>query len=117
LGPEKEQEAGAAIGGGGDEVERIGALIAAEIAGFAAEGRAAELVLAEFRAALVAPEAVEVQFSGGLMSECWAVTRANGPYRVVFMPMAGYFSLCVEGPFGPLDIGVHGSAIDCFGSV
>ena len=36
-----------------------------------------------------------------VVQEPWAVTRANGPYRVVFMPAAGYFSLCVEGPFGP----------------
>jgi hypothetical protein len=101
----------------GGQAERIGELIAAEIAGFRAGDRAAGMALAEFRAALREPEAVEVQFSGGVMQECWVVTRANGPYRVVFMPGAGYFSLCVEGPFGPLDIGVHGSAIDCFGSV
>ncbi|MFV0514137.1 MAG: hypothetical protein ACK5MY_10985 [Jhaorihella sp.] len=95
----------------------IKALIAEEVAGFQGRDRAGRIALADFRAALTEPEAVPVQFSGGLVQECWAVTRANGPYRVVFMPVAGYFSLCVEGPFGPLDIGVHGSAIDCFGSV
>ena len=97
--------------------DAIKALIAAEIAGFHGGGQAGRITLAEFRAALMEPEAVSVQFSGGLVGGCWAGTRANGPYRVVFMPAAGYFSLCVEGPFGPLDIGVHGKAIDCFGSV
>ncbi len=92
-------------------------MIAAEIEAFDDSGRAGRMSLAEFRAALIGPEAVEVQFSGGFLRQCWAVTRRKGPYRVVFMPEAGYFSLCVEGPFGPLDIGVHGRAIDCFGSV
>lgn len=101
----------------GWDAEGIKAMIAGEIAGFRAEGRAARITLAEFRAAVTEPEAVSVQFSGGLQQDCWAVTRANGPYRVVFLPSAGYFALCVEGPFGPLDIGVHGKAIDCFGSV
>jgi hypothetical protein len=93
------------------------ALIAGEIAVFEEGDRAARMTLAEFRAARQVPEAVEVQFSGGLAQECWAVTRANGPYRVVFMPKAGYFSLVIESAFGPVDIGVHGKAIDCFGSV
>lgn len=101
----------------GGERQRIKAMIAAEIAGFPVQGRAGRIALADFRAAVSEPEAVSVQFSGGIPQDCWAVTRANGPYRVVFMPVAGYFSLCVEGPFGPLDIGVHGSAIGCFGSV
>ena len=54
---------------------------------------------------------------GGLVQVCWAVTRPNGPYQVIYMPRAGYFSLCVASAFGPLDIGVHGAAIECFGSV
>ena len=73
--------------------------------------------LEELRAALVEPEAVEVQFSGAVMMTCWAVTGRKGPYRVVYLPEAGYFSLCVEGPFGPLDIGVHGNAVGCYASV
>ena len=71
----------------------------------------------ELRAALVEPEAIEVQFSGAVMVTCWTVTGRKGPYRVIYMPEAGYFSLCVEGPFGPLDIGVHGEAVKCFASV
>jgi len=26
----------------------------------------------------------------------------------MFLPEAGFFWLCVDGPFGPVDIGVHG---------
>jgi len=99
------------------EAARAEALIAAEIAGFEGEGRAARMTLAAFQEALVTPEAIGVQFSGGHERECWAVTALNGPYRVVFMAEAGYFSLVIEGAFGPVDIGVHGKAIDCFASV
>ncbi|MCA0870290.1 hypothetical protein LCL97_05615 [Seohaeicola saemankumensis] len=102
---------------GPELAERIRGLIAREMSDFAADTSVAEATLAAFRAALEEPAAVEVQFSGGVMQQCWSVTRANGPYRVVYMPRAGYFSLCVEGQFGPLDIGVHGTAIGCFGSV
>jgi len=97
----------------GEDMRRtIRAMIAAELDNPADPGAAAEL-----RAALVEPEEVEVQFSGGVMLSCWTVTAAKGPYRVIYMPEAGYFSLCVEGPFGPLDIGVHGEATGCFASV
>jgi len=96
---------------------RAKVLIEAEIAGFEARDRAARMTLEEFRAARQEPEAVMVAFSGGVTRECWAVTTANGPYRVVFMAELGYFSLVIEGPFGPVDIGVYGKAIDCFGSV
>jgi hypothetical protein len=72
---------------------------------------------ADFQAVRLAPEAVAVQFSGGHVSECVRVTRSDGDYSVVWMPRAGSFSLCVESVFGPLDIGVHGRALDCFGSV
>ncbi len=96
---------------------RATTLIEAEIAGYEARDRAAAMTLEEFRAARQEPEAVMVAFSGGMARECWAVTRRNGPYRVVFMAEVGYFSLVIEGPFGPIDIGVHGKAIDCFGSV
>ncbi len=100
-----------------DEAARAEALIAAEIAGFDETERAARMTLEAFCEAMVAPEAIEVQFSGGFTQECWAVTALNGPYRVVFMAEAGYFSLVIEGAFGPVDIGVHGKAIDCFASV
>lgn len=73
--------------------------------------------LEDFRAALCAPEPVTVNFSGGITQACWTVTRANGPYRVIYLPGAGYFALCVDSAFGPLDIGVHGDAIGCFASV
>ena len=56
-------------------------------------------------------------FSGGMTQRCWSVTRTDGSYRVVYLPLSGYFSLCVESDFGPLDIGVHGSALGCFASV
>ena len=60
---------------------------------------------------------VIVNFSGGIQKECWRVTQSNGSYSVVYMPEAGYFSLCVDSALGPLDIGVHGPAIRCFSSV
>ncbi len=63
------------------------------------------------------PHEVEVNFSGGLTQRCWSVSRGDGTYRVVFLPLAGCFSLCVESDFGTLDIGVHGPALGCFGSV
>ncbi|MBM1634277.1 hypothetical protein JQV27_15610 [Sulfitobacter mediterraneus] len=63
------------------------------------------------------PTEITVNFSGGLTQRCWSVSRGDGTYRVVYLPKAGYFSLCVESDFGPLDIGVHGPALGCFGSV
>ena len=63
------------------------------------------------------PRKVTVTFSGGITQKCWSVTRGDGTYRVFYLPMADYFSLCVESDFGPLDIGVHGPALGCFGSV
>lgn len=63
------------------------------------------------------PREVAVNFSGGITQRCWSVSRGDGTYRVVYLPTAGYFSLCVESDFGPLDIGVHGPALGCFGSV
>ena len=73
--------------------------------------------LAEFQSALVEPAPLEVIFRGGVEMECWSVTRTNGCYRVVYLPMADYFSLVVESKFGPVDINVHGDALGCFGSV
>ena len=62
-------------------------------------------------------EKMIVHFSGGIQKECWRVTKSNGSYSVVYMPEAGYFSLCVDSALGPLDVGVHGPAIRCFSSV
>ena len=70
-----------------------------------------------FKQALVHPFETTVNFSGGITQTCWTVTRTDGAYRVVFMPIAGYFSLCVESDFGPSDVGVHGAAMGCYGSV
>ncbi len=70
-----------------------------------------------FRTALVTPYETTVNFSGGITQTCWTVTRTDGAYRVVYLPLAGYFALCVESDFGPLDIGVHGPAMGCFASV
>jgi hypothetical protein len=97
--------------------EQIKGLIAREIAEFQVMDRAGRMTLEEFRAALREPRPVRVNFSGGFVRRCWSVTRSNGDYRVIYLPDAGYFSLCVESDFGPLDIGVHGNAIGCFGSV
>jgi hypothetical protein len=71
----------------------------------------------DFAALRCTPAEVTVNFSGGLTQRCWSVSRGDGTYRVVYLPKAGYFSLCVESDFGPLDIGVHGPALGCFGSV
>ncbi|MEM6617902.1 MAG: hypothetical protein AAF631_01205 [Pseudomonadota bacterium] len=81
-----------------------------------ARAREPELA-AEFTAARVAPTPVVVNFAGGHRATCWYVTRGDGDYRVVFMPRAGYFSLVVASVIGPLDIGVHGEAVDVFASV
>lgn len=70
-----------------------------------------------FRQTLRPPREITVNFSSGITQTCWSVSRGDGTYRVVFMPRAGYFSLCVESDFGPLDIGVHGPALGCFASV
>ncbi|KPP87619.1 MAG: hypothetical protein HLUCCO07_01995 [Rhodobacteraceae bacterium HLUCCO07] len=75
------------------------------------------LLLAEFRAALIDPHEVETLFPGGMTEICWAVTRSNGAYRVIYVPWAGEFSLAVESRCGPVDIGVHGDAVSVFGAI
>ena len=70
-----------------------------------------------FLKARVNPSPITVNFSGGIRKICWNITKSDGTYRVVFLPVQGYFALCVDSDFGPLDIGVHGSALGCFGSV
>lgn len=76
-----------------------------------------ERTLADFEADLIEPAPVMVGFSGGLEQRCWSVTRGDERYHVVYMPKAGYFALAVATVFGPVDIGVHGRAIDVFGAV
>jgi hypothetical protein len=97
--------------------DRIRDLIETELAEYPAATGAQQATVQAFRAALCDPEEVRVQFSGGVFQMCWAVTRSDGDYRVIYLPLAGYFSLCAESAFGPLDIGVHGKAIGCFSSV
>ncbi len=70
-----------------------------------------------FLKARVHPSPITVNFSGGIRKICWNITKSDGTYRVVFLPEQIYFALCVDSDFGPLDIGVHGSALGCFGSV
>ena len=95
----------------------IMALISREIAAFDVSDHVGRGTVAAFRKALREPRRVTVNFSGGITRKCWSVTRSNGDYRVIYLPAAGYFSLCVESGFGPLDIGVHGDAIGCYASV
>lgn len=99
---------------GPDEIE---AMIDKEIEGYDTTSKSRADTLAAFIEARRTPRLVTVNFSGGIQQKCYSVTRPNGDYRVIYLPLAGYFSLCVESAFGPLDIGVHGPAIDCFGSV
>ncbi len=96
---------------------RIADLIDAELVDAPRDTISDRATLAAFRAARVPPFETTVNFSGGLTQRCWTVTRTDGTYRVVYLPLAGYFSLCVESDFGPLDIGVHGPALGCFASV
>ncbi len=101
-----------------DVPARIGALLDAEVDAFDTATRPGARTLAEFQRMRVRRHrAVTVNFSGGITQTCWTVTRSNGCYSVIYLPAADYFSLCVDSDFGPLDIGVHGRAIDCFSSV
>ncbi len=101
-----------------DHAETVLRLVGAEIAGFDTTLPADAALLAEFRAMQVKrPRPITVTFPGGLMQTCWSVTRSDGAYSVLYLPRAGYFTLCVDSDFGPLDFGVHGPALGCFGSV
>ncbi len=73
--------------------------------------------ISDLMEALIEPVETEVHFSGGATLTCWSVTRSNGNYRVIYIPWADLFSLAVESKYGPVDIGVHGDAMGCFGSV
>ena len=98
--------------------QRIDAMLDAELAEAAAsDDQVTRRTARDFAARRRPPRQVTVNFSGGMTQRCWSVMRGDGTYRVVYLPTAGYFSLCVESDFGPLDIGVHGPALGCFGSV
>ena len=98
--------------------QRIDALLNAEMAeALSSHDRVTRRTARAFEDTRRPPREVEVNFSGGITQRCWSVSRGDGTYRVVYLPTAGYFSLCVESDFGPLDIGVHGPALGCFGSV
>lgn len=97
--------------------EQIKAMIEQEIREHDTSDPAQARLVEAFEASLREPKLVTVNFSGGITQKCWSVTRSDGTYRVIYLPLAGYFSLVVESDFGPLDIGVHGKAIGCFGSV
>ena len=96
-----------------DAPARIEGRLAEELAAVAPD----DPHLPDFLAARIPPEPVEVQFSGGIFLDAFAVTRSNGRYTIVWLPMAETFALVVDGQFGPLDIGVHGPALACFASV
>ena len=98
--------------------ERIDAMLDAEVAeALESEDRVTRRTAQAFEQTRRSPREVAVNFAGGITQRCWSVSRGDGTYRVVYLPTAGYFSLCVESDFGPLDIGVHGPALGCFGSV
>lgn len=97
--------------------DRIKDIVRREIDDYAVDSAQNRAILAAFRAAFQRPRLITVNFSGGITQKCWAITKTDGSYRVVYLPSAGYFSLCVDSDFGPLDIGVHGTAIGCFSSV
>ena len=92
-------------------------MIDAEVTAAPRQTRQDRETVSAFREALVPPYDTEVHFSGGITQRCWTVTRSDGTYRVVYLPSAGYFALCVESALGPLDIGVHGPAMGCFATV
>lgn len=97
---------------------RIVALLNTEIAeAIVSTDQGTRLTAQAFEEMRCDPHEVVVNFSGGITQRCWSVSQGDGTYRVVYLPTAGYFSLCVESDFGPLDIGVHGPALGCFGSV
>ena len=100
------------------DARQVTALVDAEIAALDGATRANRLLLQDFaRLRVRRPHPVTVQFSGGFFQTCWTVTRSDGAWSVLFMPQAGYFTLCADSDFGPLDIGVHGPALQVFDSV
>ncbi len=103
---------------GAEIASHVTRLIEAETAAFPVKERGDRMLLEEFaRLRVKRPRPITVNFSGGMTDICYSVTRSNGAYSVLFLPSAGLFSLCVDSIFGPVDIGVHGPALACFGSV
>jgi hypothetical protein len=93
-------------------------LIEVELAAFVPQSEGDRMMLRDFASRRVRrPRPITVNFSGGMTQTCYSVTRSDGDYSVLYMPKAGYFSLCVDSIFGPVDIGVHGPALGCFASV
>ena len=97
--------------------QNIEELLSAELAELKSGDQMERATYAEFVAARVVPAPIPVNFSGGITQTCWSVTQSDDTYSVVYLPNQGYFALCVASDFGPLDIGVHGSALGCFASV
>ena len=97
--------------------EHIDSLLKIERQSLQNSGELDDATITEFFELRTQSVKVTVNFSGGIQKECWRVTQSNGSYSVVYMPEAGYFSLCVDSALGPLDIGEHGPAIRCFSSV
>lgn len=119
IGPEFSKIPGARMIAPGLTIpDRIDALLNAEVAeALTSSDQVTRRTARDFEQTRRPPREVTVNFSGGITQRCWSVSRGDGTYRVVYLPTAGYFSLCVESDFGPLDIGVHGPALGCFGSV
>ena len=97
--------------------DHVTGLVDAELAMLRADDRAEAILSRDFKALRSTPEPVEVRFSGGAVQSCLRVTHSDGSYCVVYLPQIALFSLCVVTPFGPVDIGVHGRALDVFASV
>jgi len=97
---------------------KVTRMVEDELAAFAPAKEGDLMMLRDFaRLRVRRPRPITVNFSGGFTQTCYSVTRSDGDYAVLFMPRAGYFSLCVDTLFGPADIGVHGPALGCFASV
>ncbi len=74
-------------------------------------------ILAEFSSCQHVPTRTDVVLHGGAIEQGWRVARVGDDYAVIYLPCFDCFSLCVESVFGPIDIAVHGSALECFSSV
>jgi hypothetical protein len=98
--------------------DRIAALLDAEWRARDMTLRENQMLAEDFAALRVKrPRLITVNFSGGVTRKCYLVARSNGAYTLVYLPTEELFSLCVDSIFGPVDIGVHGPALDCFSSV
>lgn len=101
----------------GELSDHVRQLVEEELRAFVPQGEGDLMMLRDFARLRVRPRPITVNFSGGVTQICYSVTRSDGDYSVFFLPTAGYFSLCVDSMFGPVDIGVHGPALSCFASV